>query len=79
MAISTKTAKTESVTLLEALRREREEKISGGIYHRVQIELTYNSNHIEGSHLFKECLRYQIVPFIITDEIKFFYYRGLQM
>ena len=28
--------------------------------------------------LFKECLRYQIVPFIITDEIKLFYYRGLQ-
>ena len=29
--------------------------------------------------LFKECLRYNIVPFIITDDLKMFYYRGLQM
>ena len=28
--------------------------------------------------LFKECLKYGIVPFIITDELKMFYYRGLQ-
>ena len=28
--------------------------------------------------MFKECLAYGIVPFIITDELKFFYYRGLQ-
>ena len=28
--------------------------------------------------LFKECLRNCIVPFIITDELKLFYYRGLQ-
>ena len=27
--------------------------------------------------MFKECLRYGIVPFIITDELKMFYYRGL--
>ncbi len=30
---------------------EKETGLSGGIYHRVQIELTYNSNHIEGSRL----------------------------
>ena len=27
--------------------------------------------------LFKECLRYHVVPFIITEELKMFYYRGL--
>lgn len=29
-------------------------------------------------HKFKECLRYGIVPFVITDEFKMFYYRGLR-
>lgn len=28
--------------------------------------------------LFKECLKYNIVPFIIEDNLKFFYYRGLK-
>ena len=32
--------------------------MKGGIYHRVQIDLTYNSNHIEGSRLTKEQTRY---------------------
>lgn len=44
--------------LLEMLRRERESKISGGIYHKIQIDLTYNSNHIEGSRLTHEQTRY---------------------
>jgi len=35
--------------LLKRLRQEKEGKVSGGIYHRTQIDLTYNSNHIEGS------------------------------
>ena len=38
-------------SLLEALLAEKRAKLSGGIYHKVQIELTYNSNHIEGSRL----------------------------
>ena len=33
-------------------------KLGGGIYHRMQIDLTYNSNHIEGSRLTKEQTRY---------------------
>ena len=37
--------------LLARLRTEAESRISGGIYHKVQVELTYNSNHIEGSKL----------------------------
>lgn len=43
--------------LLKALREEKNGKVKGGIYHRVQIDLTYNSNHIEGSKLTKEQTR----------------------
>ncbi len=44
--------------LLKALREQKAARIKGGIYHRTQIELTYNSNHIEGSRLSKEQTRY---------------------
>ena len=44
--------------LLVRLREERECRLRGGIYHRTQIELTYSSNHIEGSRLTKEQTRY---------------------
>ena len=44
--------------LLAALREQKEMRMKGGIYHRVQIDLTYNSNHIEGSRLTKEQTRY---------------------
>jgi len=37
--------------LLEILKEEKEHKIKGRIYHKLQIEMTYNSNHIEGSKL----------------------------
>ena len=37
--------------LVDILRQEKESKLSGGIYHKLQIEMTYNSNHIEGSKL----------------------------
>ena len=94
----------EHQTLLERLKSEKASYISGGIYHKIQIELTYNSNHIEGSKLthdqtryifetihpfqdgngrvgrlimFKECLKNNIVPFIIDEDLKMFYYRGL--
>lgn len=142
-------------TLLDILQDEKTNKYSGGIYHKTQIDLTYNSNHMEGSRLthdqtryifetntigigkevlnvddvietanhfrcidkiidhakatlsekfikelhlilkngtsdsrkdgrvgrlimFKECLKYNIVPFIIEDNLKMFYYRGLK-
>ncbi|MDE5549190.1 MAG: Fic family protein, partial [Clostridia bacterium] len=45
-------------TLLEVLVAEKKAKLSGGIYHKVQIELTYNSNHIEGSRLTHDQTRY---------------------
>ncbi|HIT34750.1 MAG TPA: Fic family protein [Candidatus Faecousia intestinigallinarum] len=44
--------------LLGRLRREKSSGIKGGIYHKVQIELTYNSNHIEGSRLTHDQTRY---------------------
>ncbi len=45
-------------TLLQVLTAEKNAKLSGGIYHKVQIELTYNSNHIEGSRLTHDQTRY---------------------
>ena len=44
--------------LLAALCEQKEMRMKGGIYHRTQIDLTYNSNHIEGSRLTKEQTRY---------------------
>ncbi len=44
--------------LLIALREQKEARLSGGIYHRTQIDLTYNSNHIEGSRLTHDQTRY---------------------
>ena len=44
--------------LLQALREQKELKMKGGIYHRTQIDLTYNSNHIEGSRLTHDQTRY---------------------
>ena len=45
-------------TLLKVLQEERAARLSGGIYHRIQIDLTYNSNHIEGSRLTHEQTRH---------------------
>ena len=44
--------------LLQTLREQKAGRIKGGIYHRVQIELTYTSNHIEGSKLTHDQTRY---------------------
>lgn len=56
--------------LLAALREQKNAQIKGGIYHRVQIDLTYNSNHIEGSRLTKEQTRYifETNTLGVTDE-----------
>ena len=50
--------KSKESPLLKRLREEKEGKVSGGIYHRTQIDLTYNSNHIEGSRLTHEQTRF---------------------
>ncbi len=46
------------LTLLDILKEQKEAHLSGGIYHRIQIDLTYNSNHIEGSRLTHDQTRY---------------------
>ncbi len=45
-------------TLLDILKEEKRTQAHGGIYHKIQIELTYNSNHIEGSKLTHDQTRY---------------------
>lgn len=50
-------AKAEN-TLLSILKEEKKKQRNGGIYHKVQIDLTYNSNHIEGSRLTHDQTRY---------------------
>ena len=47
-----------AMPLLIVLRQEKEAKLKGGIYHKTQIDLTYNSNHIEGSRLTHDQTRY---------------------
>ena len=50
--------KKETTSLLQILREQKAAKMTGGIYHKVQIDLTYNSNHIEGSRLTHDQTRY---------------------
>lgn len=57
-AVLPKKGKNKLSPLLARLREEKASKLKGGIYHRTQIDLTYNSNHIEGSKLTKEQTRY---------------------
>ncbi len=45
-------------SLMQILREQKAAKTPGGIYHKVQIDLTYNSNHIEGSRLTHDQTRY---------------------
>ena len=49
--------KKEQPTLLDILQMEKKSKYSGGIYQKTQIDLTYHSNHIEGSRLTHEQTR----------------------
>lgn len=65
-----KSAKKKNSPLLAALREQKEMKLKGGIYHRTQIDLTYNSNHIEGSRLTHDQTRYifETNTIGVTDE-----------
>ena len=58
-------------TLLSFLKREKEAYLKGGIYHKIQIDLTYNSNHIEGSKLTHEQTRFifETKTLGVTDEV----------
>ena len=50
--------KEAKITLLDILKEQKASKYSGGIYHKTQIDLTYNSNHMEGSRLTHDQTRY---------------------
>ncbi|MCD7737927.1 MAG: Fic family protein [Lachnospiraceae bacterium] len=50
--------KEQPVILLDILQEQKAGKCSGGIYHKTQIDLTYNSNHMEGSRLTHDQTRY---------------------
>ena len=50
--------KEQPITLLDILQEQKASKYSGGIYHKTQIDLTYNSNYIEGSRLTHDQTRY---------------------
>ena len=50
--------KEQPITLLDILQEQKVSKYFGGIYHKTQIDLTYNSNHIEGSRLTHDQTRY---------------------
>ena len=50
--------KKQPITLLDILQEQKKPRQSGGIYHKTQIDLTYNSNHIEGSRLTHDQTRY---------------------
>lgn len=49
---------TTSATLLATLREQKAMHLKGSIYHRTQVDMTYNSNHMEGSRLTHEQTRY---------------------
>lgn len=61
---------TAHTTLLDRLKDEKQSRLSGGIYHKVQIELTFNSNHMEGSTLTHEQTRhiFETATIGITDQ-----------
>lgn len=54
----TRLNKKNNSNLIDILKEQKENHLSGGIYHKIQIELTYNSNHIEGSRLTHEQTRF---------------------
>ena len=65
-----KTSNAKIMPLLATLREQKSMGLKGSIYHRTQIDLTYNSNHIEGSRLTHEQTRYifETNTIGVTDE-----------
>ena len=57
-------------TLLSWLKEEKEPRIPGRIYHYLQVEMTYNSNHIEGSKLTEDQTRqiFETKTILVRDE-----------
>ena len=64
--------------LLTALREQKASRLKGGIYHRTHHPFQDGNGRVGRLLMFKECLANGIVPFIISDDLKLFYYRGLR-
>jgi len=58
ISVSESKKKISNNILLNHLKEQKKMKLKGGIYHRTQIDLTYNSNRIEGSKLTNDQTRY---------------------
>lgn len=69
-AVVAKVKKVKESALLKTLREQKSMRMKGSIYHRTQIDLTYNSNHMEGSKLSHEQTRhiFETNTIGITDE-----------
>lgn len=69
-AIYSKTTAVKESPLLKMLREQKSMRMKGSIYHRTQVDLTYNSNHMEGSRLTHEQTRhiFETNTIGITDE-----------
>ncbi len=67
---SRKSSQAKIMPLLIALREQKQMKMKGGVYHRTQIDLTYNSNRVEGSRLTHDQTRYifETNTIGVTDE-----------
>jgi len=50
--------RTNAPSILEVIKLEKDSHIKGRIYHKIQVDLTYNSNHMEGSRLTHDQTRY---------------------
>lgn len=69
-AVVAKVKKIKESVLLKTLREQKSMRLKGSVYHRTQIDLTYNSNHMEGSKLTHEQTRhiFETNTIGITDE-----------
>lgn len=79
--VSPERVQAEVKSLLDRYNSKREKTLEDIIEFHVKFERIHpfqdGNGRVGRLLMFKECLRYGIVPFIITDDLKFFYYRGL--
>ncbi len=55
-------------SLLKLLKEEKEMQLKGGLYHKTQVDFSYNSNRIEGSRLTEDQTRYIFETNTILNE-----------
>lgn len=74
--------KTEIKKLLDEYKNIKNKDINTIIWFHQRFETIHpfqdGNGRVGRLIIFKECLHYNIIPFIITDDLKLFYYRGLK-